>query len=720
MTGVAESVLAPSDKEDDKVPTSLYIERVPRFRRHLVWWLSLLFLVVAAACAPVVPGAGKGAEGGTDEETKEKVDVDLAPVDRGDVAAAKRALAENYEAFLEREPMGFERATLDRLGPELQRAWRRGTRGVGVAADTGFRNSIPLLVVALFLVGLALLDRQSWRLAMRAQGRTQTGWWDWLTTWARIGIAVAGRSAPVTVLVGLSYFPVQAVFGRAGWTLALTSLLWLLLAYRAILTVVEAVFAFGLVPLSDEHADKLERFAQRALLLIFGFLALLVLATHLEVADDVRSLIVFAYEIALLFVPLYLLFIKPSVMALFPEPDEGGVYERLRRGIDRYFRVIVVVSILLLALRAIGYVNAATFILLRGYGLFLLVMAVVAGGARVRRWFRARIAASSEEHRDLYRSVEWALRVASILLITWASLSLFALWEPLVILLETPLLTIGDAAISMYSILKSALLFLVAILIARVVRAVLVIRVFPAFGVDVGVGYAVQTLVSYALIVVGFFIALIALGVNLSAMTVVLASLGVGIGFGLQTLTENLISGFILLFGRSVKKGDIVTVGDTYGQVEAVGARSVLIKTADNYDMLIPSKEIVGGRIINWSYENGLIRHKIPVGVSYNANPREVQEALLDAASRHEFVLDEPKPEVWLKGFGDNSVDFTLLVWFDCRAITRDRLGGTLYFHIWDALHERGIEIPFPQRDLHLKSIDFPLQGVGGLRKLPE
>jgi small-conductance mechanosensitive channel len=209
------------------------------------------------------------------------------------------------------------------------------------------------------------------------------------------------------------------------------------------------------------------------------------------------------------------------------------------------------------------------------------------------------------------------------------------------------------------------------------------------------------------LVVIGFFFVLNALGVNLSAVTVVLASLGVGIGFGLQTLTENLISGFIILFGRSVKKGDFITVNDQYGRVEAVGARSVVIKTPDNYDMLIPSKEIVGGQITNWTFHDSIIRARIDVGVTYSADPEVVEQVLMRVAQENKWAKEKPEPEVWLIGFGDSSVNFQLLIYYDCREVTPFRLKGRIYFEIWDALAEADIEIPFPQRDLHVRSADI-------------
>ena len=616
---------------------------------------------------------------------------------------AREQLKSNYRRFMEREPAAFDATTFDRLGPELANAWERATSAVrGPPTADGGPSIVPLVVVLALLFILFGADRQTWRLATRAHARAHTAGWGWMRLWLRLGAAVAGRSAGMLLIVALSYFPIQAVFERAPWTLALTSLLWLAFGFRALQTGVTAAFAFDLIEIDDTHARHLQRFLTVTLLLVFSVTAGIALTNHLRIADDVAGLLELGAELAFLAVPLHLMLIKSSALAALPE-TEGGVYARLRKVIERYYALIIISTAFLLGLRAVGYVYASTFILVRGYGLLLLIFGIVAGGSRLQRWLQ-RWNDRTDEHRALVRSIEWALRVLMLVLVFYVGLRVLLLWRPLITLLEVPFVSVGEATISPWSIMKAVLSFLTAILVARLVRAVLVMRVFPAFEVEIGVGYAIQTLVNYALVVAGFFVALIALGVNLSAMTVVLASLGVGIGFGLQTITENLISGFILLFGRSVKKGDIVTVGDVFGQVHEVGARSVLIRTNDNFDLLIPSKEVVGGRIINWSYSDTLIRHRVPVGVSYDCEPREVERILLEAAREHDMVLPEPAPEVWLSGFGDNSVNFVLLVYFDCMKVTRDRLNGQLNFIIWDALAEHGIEIPFPQRDLHIRS----------------
>ncbi len=643
------------------------------------------------------------------EEAKPKtptVDVEVDEFASHEFARAEKILEENYDSFLAREPLGFRSYTFEDVVPEMRDAWVETTEAG--ALGTSFHHTAPVFMLALLLLALAFFDREVWRAAMRWQGAFHTSWWEWITTWARIFITVAGRVAPVLAVVLLSYVPVQALFDAAGWSEAITALLWLIALYRLVLTFVEATFAYGLIEVPDEHAIPLTRCVRNVLRVVVPLLALIEIATHIDAREDVRALFVFVYQVALALVPLYLLAMRRHILALFPEAekDEPGLQGRLRAAVDRHFRIVMMLSLLLFGLQAAGYSTAAGFLLIRGYGLFLLVVAVIVGGDRFGRWLVTR-ADEETEHLALLRGVQAVVRITSYVIVIIAALMLLEVYQPVKVVLQIPLVSVGAATISAYSILKAMLFFGGAIAVGRVVRAVLALRVFPTLGVDVGVGYAVQTLVSYALLLIGFMIALIALGVNLSAMTVVLASLGVGIGFGLQTLTENLISGFILLFGRSVKKGDIISVGETFGQVEAVGARSVLIRSADNYDMLVPSKEIVGGRIVNWSYENSLIRHRIPVGVTYSANPREVEKCLLEAASRHDKVLKEPAPEVWLMGFGDSSVNFVLLVWFDCTKVTRDRLTGQLYFHIWDVLAENDIEIPFPQRDLHLKSIDF-------------
>jgi small-conductance mechanosensitive channel len=158
------------------------------------------------------------------------------------------------------------------------------------------------------------------------------------------------------------------------------------------------------------------------------------------------------------------------------------------------------------------------------------------------------------------------------------------------------------------------------------------------------------------------------------------------------------------LFGRAVKKGDWITAGERFGQVQTVGARSITLRTNDNVELLVPTADIVNATIINWTHSSPTVRVRVRVGASYNAQPRTVREALLAAAAESDTVLHLPAPRVWLVGFGDSSVDYDLLVWVNIKRVPLDSLKGELYFVIWDKLAEAGIEIPFPQRDIHIRS----------------
>jgi small-conductance mechanosensitive channel len=204
-----------------------------------------------------------------------------------------------------------------------------------------------------------------------------------------------------------------------------------------------------------------------------------------------------------------------------------------------------------------------------------------------------------------------------------------------------------------------------------------------------------------------FGLAVITLGVDLAAMAVFAGALGVGIGFGLQDFAKNLISGLVLLFGRVLEKGDLVTINDTHtGNVEEIAGRMVRIRTRDNTDMVVPASEVVGSALINWTHGDPRVRLHIPVGVSYSSDVNLVREALMAAAAAYPMALKTPVPDVWFVEFGDSALNFELLIWVNAVVCDPRHVKGTINFYIWDELTERNIEIPFPQHDLHIRSVD--------------
>jgi small-conductance mechanosensitive channel len=275
-------------------------------------------------------------------------------------------------------------------------------------------------------------------------------------------------------------------------------------------------------------------------------------------------------------------------------------------------------------------------------------------------------------------------------------------------ILNTPFAHLGETPVSVNSVLFFILSILLLFYIAKKARELLVNKILSRTKVEEGIRQSIGTIIRYAIIVFGLIIIFQSAGLNLSALGVVAGALGVGIGFGLQNITNNFISGLIILFERPIKIGDRVEIGESSGDVVRIAARATTIITNDNISIIIPNSEFISSKVINWSHNNRMIRYRIPVGVSYNEDPDKIKALLLEVAARHEGVLKSPAPSIMFREFGDSSLNFEMWVWtikYTNRPIV---LQSDLYYSIFQEFKKQGIEIPFPQRDLHIRSgIDF-------------
>lgn len=211
---------------------------------------------------------------------------------------------------------------------------------------------------------------------------------------------------------------------------------------------------------------------------------------------------------------------------------------------------------------------------------------------------------------------------------------------------------------------------------------------------------------------VGLMIGLQSLGLDLSSLVVLGGALGLGVGLGLQTVISNFVAGLILLLEQPVKIGNRVQVGDTYGDVVAMKGRSTWVRTNDNVVIIVPNSNFIEQNVINWTANDRKVRVSLPVGVSYDCNPAEVREVLLHVGGMHPDVLSDPPPDVIFEDFGDSSLDFQLRVWTESRVQVPAVLKSDLYFAVFEEFRKRNIEIPFPQRDLHLRSISPAAAGA--------
>jgi small-conductance mechanosensitive channel len=270
---------------------------------------------------------------------------------------------------------------------------------------------------------------------------------------------------------------------------------------------------------------------------------------------------------------------------------------------------------------------------------------------------------------------------------------------------------IGGMPVTPAFLIKTAVYLVILWFISIAIRNILQNRVFAHTSLDIGQRYSFSRITSYVFFLAGLVIGLQSAGINLNSVLVVSGAVGIGVGLGLQSLANNFVCGLVLLLERPIRLGDRVDVAGVLGDVVRMAGRSTWVRTNENVVIIVPNAEFISNRVVNWTVNDPQVRFSLPVGVSYNSDPEKVRAVLLATAAQHPDVLKSPSPDVLFTGFGDSALNFELRVWSTRQVHTPMILKSDLYFAVFRALTENGIEIPFPQRDLHLKSVagTFPI-----------
>lgn len=271
--------------------------------------------------------------------------------------------------------------------------------------------------------------------------------------------------------------------------------------------------------------------------------------------------------------------------------------------------------------------------------------------------------------------------------------------------LDSAALQLGSTRISLLDLLAFAGLSVFVFVAGRWLRQLVNRLIGVSSRLDLSQKALLQKLADITIFAVAILVVIDALGLDLTALKLFSGALGLAVGFGLQKTFGNLIAGLILLMDKSVKPGDVIVVGDTFGAINRIGIRAVSVLTRDGKEHLIPNELLMTEPVENWSYSSRNVRIRIPVGVSYSSDLATAQRLMIEAASRPERVLPDPSPRVWLKGFGDNSVDHEILVWI---ADPEDGVGNIqseILNALWLLFKENGVKIPFPQRDVHIRTM---------------
>ena len=259
----------------------------------------------------------------------------------------------------------------------------------------------------------------------------------------------------------------------------------------------------------------------------------------------------------------------------------------------------------------------------------------------------------------------------------------------------------GALSISVEDVLAFALTLWVAYLVSAFLRFALEEDVYPRVGLARGLSYALSSLLNYVLLTLGFLAGLAVLGLDLTKLTIMAGAFGVGIGFGLQSVVNNFVSGLILLFERPIHVGDTIEAGGITGSVRRIGIRSSVVRTVQGAEVIVPNAQLVTERVTNWTLSDRQRLIELPVGVSYSAHPKKVMEMLESVALAHAQVLRQPPPRAFFTGFGDSAINFELRAWtdqFDQWFQIRSELATAVY----DAGQAAGISFPFPQREVRL------------------
>ena len=296
-------------------------------------------------------------------------------------------------------------------------------------------------------------------------------------------------------------------------------------------------------------------------------------------------------------------------------------------------------------------------------------------------------------------------RLIAVLAFTLASLNILDLLGPAVKLLDHFALTFGRLRISILTVLTGLLTLALLLWGARLLSHLLEKRIRKNTALSPSIQVLFIKLSKITLITVAILVGLRIVGLDLTGFSIFTGAVGVGIGFGLQKIFSNLISGIILLLDKSIKPGDVITVGETYGWVNSLGARYTSLITQDGKEFLIPNEDLITQRVENWSFSNSTVRLKIPVSIAYSSDVRKAMALCEEAARQTARIIQNPPPICLLVAFGNSSLDLELRAWINDPVNGVKNVKSDVLLKIWETFHEQGINIPYPQRDIHIRTM---------------
>ncbi|HUA33537.1 MAG TPA: mechanosensitive ion channel domain-containing protein [Candidatus Binataceae bacterium] len=614
--------------------------------------------------------------------------------------------------IFERRPLGFDRQTIEHLEFDIQKLPTAIPRLAGFARQQRamLGRSGALMMMLLLVASFYAVFLRS-RLAQRIKstftvfyGQLPEAGIKWFTSLSEI---VAASLLPFALW--LLWELVRALTGFEGPLFLFGGeLLLAWTVYSLTLSIFAELVRRPLLPIPADQGNELFKLFRVAL--IYGTFVHIASRTAgiFGAPADALALIDAFLSLSLIVLVAALTLRRKTVLALLPDVP-NILYRGFVRAFARLYPVIWMFTLAIALAQLAGFVNLANFLWARTWlpaGLFLLGVSI--NHLCQRALYRSLVEQNPERQNaaDLYLSLSRLIRYAIALVTIGALTHLIGGLGPAYRALSQPVLTLGNQNVSIMVVAKAVVIVMLFFFSARLIRDYCEYRIYPQLNIDPGVANAINTFIVYVIVAIGVLASVEAVGLGLGTITLFAGAFGIGLGMGLQSMANNLTSGLTLIFTRALRKGDVVTTGETMGIIQEVGMRATRMKTPDAIEYLVPNSEFVDDKLVNWTKSDPFTRLHVPIGVSYEAEPEVVRQIMERVAANTANVEPNPPPEVRFANLGDSSLNFELLVWINVKQIQPDRVRSDLYFALFQALKECGIEIPFPQRDIRIRSTD--------------
>jgi small-conductance mechanosensitive channel len=672
-------------------------------------------VAVAGALGAGAAETREAANGG--EPPSISISEDMGKAIVKEAAEVKEEFEKQARTLFLRSNLGWDLETIDYLStwlldlplraPELIQLVLAQGRVLGLAGSLVVLTFVAAVLYS--LVGRARVMRRIETALGPVRHRIPDAIYPFVLAALRVVVAAA-----IPLLLYGGYALINSLISyAAAWFLLLGRLLLLWSLAGLAIGLFRELLTADLFKVTAAHGRRMYRLVRLLLLYGAGCIALYMAAEPFKFPRDVLAFIHFAVTVSVVCLFLLLMLNKRAILSFLPDLPYRS-YRNYVGILRKFYLPLIGLSFLLALLWCFGFRQFGRVVLniWSTVGL-LLLLALFYHALRLglERW-SSQVPAFDEKGQFLVDSAKAFLSYAAGVATAALLLNMLGLLGPIERVLSFPVLKVGQTYLSFWIIIKALLILIFFVFISRMLQAYLDYRVYPVLGVDAGPGYAINTIIRLAFFAVGLLIALNTVGVDLGFFLVFAGAIGVGIGLGLQSMAANLIAGFIIIFGGKVRKGDWIKVDDGMGVVTDIHLVSTRVRTRGNVEYLIPNSTLVSNTIVNYTLSSPLVWISLPVGVAYDSDPQAVKRILLEVASKEPMVYRGEQPAVIFGELAESALNFNLAVCIDIRAYAERVVKSSLYFAIFEEFKKAGIEIPFPQRVVHVRTPEAGLHAA--------